>query len=175
MIILSLSGKKSSGKNTVARMIADMTPSWCKEIAFADALKHEVAVATGTSIEFINKNKDNFRLILQGWGTDFRRKLHGDLYWISKLDKEIYRLTVENKIEILLVTDARFPNEVEYLMNCQAICINVVRPNSDKDQHISETANDQTIFDVTIQNDGTLQDLQLKVRQLVTKLGIKTR
>lgn len=175
MIIISLSGKKGVGKNTVAKLIAELTPLWCCEVAYADALKGEVAIATGRTIDYINAHKEHFRLILQGWGTDFRRQLDGDMYWINKLDNKIVEIYNEKKVQVLIITDARFPNEVRYGIEVGAICINVVRSSDQSDKHSSETANDNVVFDYTISNNGTVDELQEQIKTLMQKLSIKIK
>lgn len=65
MYTIGLSGKKKSGKSTVANMIENCYPvGSVVKLAFADALKQEVARACMVSLEYIETHKDNFRLIL---------------------------------------------------------------------------------------------------------------
>lgn len=171
MKIISLSGKAGSGKNTVAKIIAELASDKVYEVAYADALKEEVARACGVSVKFINKHKDNFRLILQGWGTDFRRKLDHDLYWIQKVDDKLVRLITINA-QLIVITDARFKNELEYAHKCDAITVRVKRETDKKDLHPSEVDIDDGEYDFYLHNLTTIDFLKKQVKSLLINFNI---
>lgn len=173
MIIIGLSGKKRSGKNAVAKFIAMQTSMPCFEQSFADGLKAEVAKACGVSRTYLEENKDNFRLILQGWGTDFRRKLVDDLYWIKKMDKALQHQYAINPDSVALITDVRFLNEADYVRKCGGVVVRVNRPESASvDEHVSETELDDYKFDFVINNNSTLNNLASDVRMLIHNLKL---
>lgn len=67
-----------------------------------------------------------------------------------------------------VVTDVRFPNEVDAVRDRGGKIIRVARPGLvSTDQHVSETALDDVEPDALIVNDGTLEDLAAKVRDLL--------
>jgi hypothetical protein len=73
-----------------------------------------------------------------------------------------------------IITDMRFPNELEAVIKNGGITIRVVRPAFMidgkaivKDLHPSETALDNTTFDYEIINDGTMEELVKKVREIL--------
>ena len=68
-----------------------------------------------------------------------------------------------------IITDMRFPNEMEAVVERKGITIRVVRPGTSNGTHASETALDNAEFDYEIINDGTLEDLVEKVRQILIK------
>jgi hypothetical protein len=175
MIIIGLSGKKRSGKNTVAKLIATATSLRVKEFAFADPLKHEVCKACGISRTILEENKDNFRLILQGWGTDFRRKMHGDDYWIKKTGLALHTSVMSDQADIYVFTDLRFTNEANFLRDCGAVIVRVNRDLSTVDEHSSEVDLDGYRFDFVINNSSTLNNLASDVRMLLSNLHIKTK
>ena len=76
-MIIGISGKKRSGKDTVYQLIrkdiAYRGNVFIARAAFGDDIKEEVAKATGKSLAHIEENKERFRPILQWWGADFRR------------------------------------------------------------------------------------------------------
>lgn len=49
------------------------------------------------------------RTLLQWWGTEYRRSVNPN-YWVNKLAQRL----AEDKPEIALITDVRFPNEVRF-------------------------------------------------------------
>lgn len=73
-----------------------------------------------------------------------------------------------------IITDMRFPNEMDAVKEREGITIRVVRdyalrggPEDPKNQHPSETALDDAKFDYEIINDGTIEDLIEKVRAIL--------
>lgn len=66
-----------------------------------------------------------------------------------------------------LVTDCRFPNELEAITSRGGICIRIVRPGNPHPQsnHESETALDDVEL-LTIINDGSLEQLRLRVKEV---------
>jgi 2-keto-4-pentenoate hydratase/2-oxohepta-3-ene-1,7-dioic acid hydratase in catechol pathway len=102
--------------------------------------------------------------MLQGWGTDFRRKIFGEDYWIKKMDDAMVLL--RSQYENIIIPDVRFLNEYEWVKNEGGVMIRVERSIDYSDTHISETELDHSIFDHTIVNDGTERDLVTKVEQL---------
>jgi hypothetical protein len=67
-----------------------------------------------------------------------------------------------------IITDMRFPNEMEAVELREGVTIKVVRPGTAVGTHPSETALDDAYFDHVISNDGTIEDLVEKVRQVLT-------
>jgi len=66
-----------------------------------------------------------------------------------------------------IITDMRFPNEMEAVELREGVTIKVVRPGTAVGTHPSETALDDAYFDHVISNDGTIEDLVEKVRQVL--------
>jgi hypothetical protein len=67
------------------------------------------------------------------------------------------------------ITDMRFPNEKEAVKEKGGITIKVVRPGTVIGNHPSETALDDAEFDYEIINDGTIEDLIEKVKEILIK------
>jgi len=164
-MIIGLSGKKRVGKDTVAAMLELLLPN-SKTYAFAARLKAEVARACGVTVPYIDEHKDNFRLILQGWGTDFKRKLHGEDYWIKKMQIALTNLNTD----CVIVPDVRFKNESQFIKNNHGIIIRVERETGHLDKHISETELDSEPYDHLIVNNGTLEELLTKVENVVKQI-----
>jgi dephospho-CoA kinase len=166
MKVIAFTGLKQSGKDTAAEQFKLMhLPARSLQINFADALKQEVAHACGTTVAQINAHKDNFRLILQGWGTDFRRKMHGDNYWTLKWIKSLTTLA-EPLPSYLLCSDVRFLNEADVIRQLHGTIIRTVRPGLVSDGHASEVEQESIVADYTIANDGSIEDLRNKLKQI---------
>lgn len=114
------------------------------------------------------------RSILQIYGTEIFRDRVKQSYWV---DRVYDRLTKSNE-EVTLVTDARFPNELdvfskEFLGNngLKAVSVRVERGTGIQDDHPSETAlDDYECFNYLIDNNGTLEELRASAKALVEEI-----
>lgn len=141
--IIGIAGKKQSGKDTVCNLLKEMI-GWekCFRVAFADPLKDEIARAIGKDREYINTHKENFRLIMQGWGTDFRRNLCGEDYWIEKWSSKVSYMLSEMPNCTIIAPDVRFQNEVDVVHKMGGIVIGIQMlnfPARPTDGHESES------------------------------------
>ena len=110
-------------------------------------------------------HKHHFRLLLQYWGTEYRRA-QDDQYWLKAWALRLQDL-VKKGVKIVCAPDVRFPNEHDFLMQNGAYLYKVTRPSLDdgSDLHASETALDgeDVYWDDEIVNDGTLDEYKHKV------------
>jgi hypothetical protein len=141
-----------------------------------------------------------YREFLQRLGTEAMREgLHTNV-WVNALFAD-YKESPQNvlgnegyKLEDVypnwIITDMRFPNELEAVIKNGGITIRVTRScgssNFEGTQeewdklveknkqalHPSETALDNAKFDYEIINDGTIEDLVEKVKEILTEQGI---
>jgi len=173
-MIIAISGKKRSGKNTVANLISKEFYDICsvEQFALADPLKQEICKVFNVTIPEIETNKGMFRELLQAWGL-FRRRFNGDKYWLELLLRKLTR----SNARIMIVTDVRFQNEFNILKAAGALMVRVNRTFDDKDPHPSENGLEENGFDYTIDNDGDEQDLVKKTKELITYIhnDIQTR
>jgi len=115
------------------------------------------------------------REFLQKLGTEAMREgLHTNV-WVNALFADyktiIYREETkiwETPISKWIITDMRFPNEMEAVVARGGITIRVVRPGTSVGTHPSEIALDDAKFDYEIINDGTIADLIDKVIDILT-------
>jgi hypothetical protein len=112
------------------------------------------------------------RQLLQKLGTEAMRDgLHTNV-WVNALFADynpVARLKGADILPNWCITDMRFPNEMEAVVKRKGITIRVVRPGTSTGTHPSETALDDAEFDYEIINDGTIEDLIEKVREILTK------
>lgn len=144
-LLIGISGKKRSGKDTLCQSLLNRLDNSVR-VAFADQLKEEVAEACGVSLEYLEHHKANFRYILQGWGTEFRRQLTGLNYWIEQLDNCVAAWHLGS--DFIIIPDVRFQNEHAYVKQNGGIMIRINRPDMvSTDTHPSETDLDSAVFD----------------------------
>lgn len=125
------------------------------------------------------------RWVLQYWGTEVCRKGFADNIWIASLENKL-RQTKEN----VVISDCRFPNEINSIRNAGGIVIWVLRGSLPEwyqyaydanrgdttaaemlktyNIHASETAWVSERFDYTVRNNGTVDELYKKINQIVT-------
>ena len=125
------------------------------------------------------------RELLQKLGTDaMRDNLHENV-WVNALFADYKGIITEpakfggtaiGEYPNWVITDMRFPNEMDAVYKREGFTIRVVRdyalrggPEDPKNQHPSETALDDSHFDYEIINDGTIEDLIEKVREILIK------
>ena len=110
-----------------------------------------------------------YREFLQKLGTEAMREgLHTNV-WVNALfaDYKPPKMSQYNPSN-WIITDMRFPNELEAVEERKGITIRVVRSGTAVGTHPSETALDDAYFDHVISNNGTIEDLIEKVRQILT-------
>ena len=128
------------------------------------------AVPVFENIEF--NHLMSVRELLQKLGTEaIRDGLHPNA-WVNALMCDYKRPKMsEYNPSNWIVTDVRFPNELEAIEDVKGLTIRVVRPQYEtanfKPQHPSETALDDAKFNYEIINDGSIEDLIEKVRQIL--------
>lgn len=129
------------------------------------------------------------RWILQYWGTEVCRKSFHDDIWIASLENKL-----RNSKDNIVISDVRFPNEIKAIHNAGGKVIRIKRGpepewyedavNANKGDrymgwaigkkrletlkiHASETAWVGGDIDVTISNDGSIDDLFLAIKNQV--------
>lgn len=166
MVVIGISGKKYSGKSTVARLIQKHYPN-VYVVNFADGVKQEVAEACKVSVDYIERNKAKFRTILQWWGTDFRRNMCYDSYWTRVWSKRVNKVNAE----ITIAADVRFLNECSVVKGIYGGVVWRVRrdpsPYTIPDAHASETELDNYKFDQVIDNNLGIDELETIVCKLM--------
>ena len=171
--LIGLSGKRGSGKNTVAEMMQDANHLY-QEHAFASKLKYFATQLIGGGYDvYSQQGKAKFipewgmtvGELLQRLGTDaIRNGLHQQA-WVLACFAGI------QPEDYAIITDCRFPNEVAAIQGRGGIVIRIegdpLKQQGDgtrDDTHPSETALDgYADFDGIIHNDGSLDTLRERV------------
>jgi hypothetical protein len=172
-VVIGLSGKSGHGKDEVYRIARRLLRG--KRIereAFDDLLKQQVAKAVGFEVDFVEAQKDFFRPLLQWWGTEFRRNLCGNDYWVNRMRRQLKQHSLSDYI---FVTDVRFPNEAELIRENGGVVVRVDRgdfiADENANKHATETVMDNYKFDEVIRNDGDLNQLEAAVKEFLSPSG----
>lgn len=159
--LIGLSGYARSGKDTLGRILCD--EYGYARYAFADKVR-DLAAAASTDVRNLAetygweaaKTEPLVRLFLQDIGLGCREVFGPDVWVNALFDQPLP--------ERVVITDVRFPNEADRVRAQGGQVWRIIRPGTAPvNDHPSETALDLYPFDRIITNDGTVEDLRLKV------------
>lgn len=214
-MLIGLSGKKQTGKDTVCKIIKGITAYYiqsftnenelCKFVidylnksdlviasrwethSFAKKLRDCIYTITGDSriycledsvkneLSTIKDNKGNYytiRQLLQKFGTEVGRNISYNI-WVDSLINDYLKAKSGSSRPYWIVTDVRFQNEAESIRENGGILIRLNRKTNLNDDHSSEIALDNyNKFDVIIDNNGTLEELILKIHEVMIKFNL---
>lgn len=155
--IIGICGLKGSGKDTIAKIICDNDSSYVT-LAFADAVKDAVSVMFGWPRELLSgrtiesrewrEKPDEYwskafgfdftpRRALTTIGTDIIRPTFLKNIWDLNVKKRILSDTEHN----FIITDTRFPNEINMIKDLGGIILRVERGERPEYWNIAERYN----------------------------------
>lgn len=208
-MIVGLVGFIGAGKGTVGDIFR---LEGYKQASFAGALKDTASQMFGWDRDLLEGDTDesrNFReqkddFWSKRFGYDFSPRLALQLLGTEAgrnvFHKDIWIYALENRIrnhKNVVITDTRFPNEIDFIRSKGGIIIEVRRgerpewyetayiENNDPDNHngdmlslwpnihVSEWAWIGQQIDFTINNSGTLDDLRKGVKQILTLIEVR--
>jgi hypothetical protein len=108
------------------------------------------------------------RELMQRYGTEAGRQVHGDECWTS-----IVKNTIEkNPNTNYVITDMRFPNELQMVRRLGGIKVQIQRQGvTSVNSHVSDAILDEDLFDHVLKNNGTLAQLEQAVNDLVIEVN----
>jgi hypothetical protein len=176
--IIGFTGNKQNGKSTVTQYIVEKYDA--VELSFAGPLKDGCRELFGFNDEQLYGNLkevvDPFwnvtpREILQFVGTDLIRKQMskiipdiGESFWIKCLENKVKKELAKNPNVTIIISDIRFPNEMESVKKMGGLVIRVTRPefnnkNNEFSMHESEKLIATMQVDAELWNDATKEKL----------------
>ena len=204
-MIVSVSGLIGSGKDTIADYL--ITFKGFKRMSFAGSLKDAVSAVFNWDRELLEgttkysrewrEQVDTWwaerlnipdltpRYILQQWGTEVCRKgFHNDI-WTASIENKLRSIK-----EDVVISDCRFPNELESIKRAGGVTIRVERGQNPEwtnmavlynicgnekaleelkkaNIHASEYSSIGLTYDYYVQNNGTIDDLHKKINSIV--------
>jgi dephospho-CoA kinase len=151
---IGLIGLAGSGKDTAAKALYSLG---YMRYAFADRVKN-LAWRFGW-----DGNKDERgRALLQNIGMAGRQ--YDPATWIKYVELMIEH---ETDPELIVFTDVRFQNEADYIRSKGGIIVRIVRPGQIAEKHESELKQCEVAADIEVVNDGSIEDLHNKIRNLI--------
>ena len=178
-MIIGLNGRMKSGKDTTFHVIKEIykdSPLNVRQVSYAQPIKESAAASLGIDLETLeylkaDENlcftlqdngdlfKFNIREFIQRFGTEGHRDIFGENFWVDMalpLDKDY-------SDALYVVTDMRFPNEVERVISLGGRTVRVMREvESAHSGHRTEQNIDHMI-EHFLDNTGSMEDLQTNV------------
>lgn len=159
-MIVGIAGPKRAGKDTLARGLC--AALGLPQDSFAGPLRAFVARTLGMTMAELEDAKEapiawlegvTPRAMMQTVGTEWgRRMVHPDL-WLRSL---LARIPAQGAV----VSDVRFPNEAEAIIEAGGVVIRLSRPGAGEgDSHASETPLPSYLVTFELANDSTPDDL----------------
>ena len=177
-MLIGICGKAGAGKDTIGDFLVEKYKF--KKIALADPIKRLVkdvfALDDHTVYDKVAREQDldrwkgwTVRMLLQYIGTELFRENIDDAIWVKSLWYKIQ----DDKESNYVVTDLRFPNEIQYFkdnaQDGEFLSIKVVRPGYDGfvglEGHASEAYDLET--EILIKNVGTMEELYNEVNAII--------
>lgn len=152
-MIIAISGKKGSGKTTLANLIKTQLPYF--EIkSFATPVYSIVSILTGKPIKYLKENKQEIlmgytvREWLQKIGTDWIRKQIDEDIWVNILMRDY---TPQSN---WIVDDMRFDNEADAISDCNSLFIKLVGRGQEEKHESEHGLDDWSRWDIIFDNSG---------------------
>lgn len=196
---IGITGPAQAGKDTVYSILKDIYGDKCQRFSFADKLKDSVCALLNINREQLEGLKvfDNakFRLILdddwggpvdycypdddimfnpitmrevlQRYGTEAHRNIFGENFWVEQLFKGAPK---DDDDKVFVITDVRFDNEAEAIAERGGYLIRLERPGTGGMKHASEVPIREDFLDFFVKNDGTIEELALKVMYILDRI-----
>jgi len=170
-LVIGLTGKARSGKDTVAALLqATQEFRNVETYSFATPLKQMLDVGLQLKdkddTEAVELYGCNYRKLAQTLGTEWGRELvHSDL-WVLIAEQRLKRS------RLVIITDVRFENEANFVRE-RGVLIHVERQGQEaikESDHISESGVSVLHNDYKILNNSTLQALGYAVRHAAIDL-----
>ena len=160
-MLIGFSGKAGVGKDTAGKFLCDRYK--CLHYYFAKPLKEGAKIMFALTDEQI-KNKEQViepwgmspRKLYQRLGTEVGRGIDVNI-WVKNAEMFVR----QNAGFTVVITDVRFSNEAFWIHNRGGVVINIVREQNDikENKHSSEDGLKPDDIDLTIYNNGTIEDM----------------
>ena len=168
--LIGIAGRARSGKDTVANFIDAAIGGY--RYSFADPIRAMlVPLGVDLSDPYWQARKEESipalgvspRRMMQTLGTEWGRQLiHPDLWLIMA-----HQRLLQNGPG-MVISDVRFDNEAAWIRKHGGRIIHVIRPDTKAvEAHTSEDGIEMQDTDARLFNSGTLEELQLSVRELL--------
>jgi hypothetical protein len=188
--LIGIHGDIGSGKDTLASFMQEYAQENnrpCYNRGMAYALRKEVAQFLMTHLPkdhpaynnfdtcmllLTNRDtKEQFRGLMRWWGTEYRRQLFNENYWVQQHWSWATYVALLKPHTIILVPDVRYRNEADYITSKGGVVLEIFRPELLADKsHSSDIGLVDYKFFGTLLNDQGLEELKLAAWKILIEL-----
>lgn len=180
MKIILIGGKANSGKDTSAEMIDKYYRSRGLDVVNIQ-IAYYIKMYAKNIAKWDGDNETKPRQLLQDLGTELIRKQIDEYFFIKRIiqDIDIY----SRYFDIITISDGRLPEEFASIKLAypETVTVHVTRPGYEsklskkQKAHLTEALVDEIEYDYDVVNDGTIDDLEKKVIELVQRIEKETK
>lgn len=183
-MLIGLCGYAACGKDTAAKVLIE--EYYFHRVAFADPIKQALMaldpfVPGPNEGEYLRvsdfsaerdwaevKEYPEIRRLMQILGTEVGRNLFDPEIWVKLAER---KLTSTLSVGDTVITDVRFPNEARLIKSQGGYLVRIERPGfGPVNEHVSDRASENWTYHHHIKNDGTVEELHQKIRDLMAQL-----
>ena len=178
--VIALTGKAGSGKDTVRHILRDHFQY--AGYAFADPLREMIQgllLDAGVSLKYMRERElkeavipelgVSYRRMIQTLGTEWGRNCLHENFWVDVLKAKImsdFSDTFDNFR--VVISDLRVHTEALMVRDLGGVIWRINRESAGiGDAHQSESEMDELALDISIDNNGTIEDLTKSVQDLM--------
>lgn len=180
MKLIAFAGYQGSGKSLAASYLSNYPKTYLTK--FAGTLKQVASIIYHVPIDYweYDKNTKQERLqnktkreVLQIIGTEALRNNLSDDIWIYSLDLELKELATKKQIDIVIIDDLRFPNELQFIKQNNGLVAYINRELEIKDKHESESYYEliKSQANLLVKNTSHLSNLYKQLDSLIDYLN----
>ncbi len=168
--LIGIAGRARSGKDTVANFIIAAIGGY--RYSFADPIRAMLApLGVDMNDPYWQARKEELipalgvspRRMMQTLGTEWGRQIINPDLWLIMAHQRLL-----GNGPGMVISDVRFENEAAWIRKHGGRIIHVIRPEAKAvEAHASEDGIEMLDTDVRLFNSGTLEELQLSVRELL--------
>lgn len=185
-MLIGLNGLKQVGKDTCADYLVQQYGF--EKLSFAAKLKQAVAALFDLRIEDVERMKlqtegnavwvhapgqyprhFSMRHILQRMGTEVGREIFGENFWVDQVIPPAATTWHWNRK--IVITDARFENELRRIHEHGGYNIQITRPGIVGGEHSSEVAPASQLIDLTIHNNYDLSYFYISIDDAMSRIS----
>lgn len=189
--IVAVSGQLGTGKSEfirVARELSQLSP--ILELKFAEPVyrgllaMNPIVLFEDGSVERLEylvarvgwekaKEVPEVRRLLQSYGAEAGRDVHGDDCWVTLAAKRIKTFYSLGDTGTVIIDDTRFQNEVDYVSSRRGVLVKLLGVNRrwhtlEAKRHSSESPLSNILFDYLVYNTGTLEQFREHIKLILT-------
>jgi hypothetical protein len=143
--------------------------SWLKQpgvFVTAERLEGSAGDVPGAAASGIKGQRVSGRRFLQLYGTEAHRDAFGSEFWVEVTERKLAE-RAGTDLDVIFLTDPRFPNEAQMIHKHDGEIWEVVRPGQSKvEAHASEAGLPEGAIEFCIYNDETLDSLRATIHSV---------